>query len=247
MCGRRGWCHVPFFILLRAKKICLPKKFWYGIFLCVGGGIMVLSKFLFHLTENFKCVPSVFQNCSRLEKCMDNRRGGIRLFRRNYFCLSAEKNLWRNTLMFPKIYSVGKNIWWRDGGYYFFHRIFFVSQCRKISRGNPSMFLKIWGSKKFMHKKGISLSFIDCFLSHSAEKILSFEKLPYRKFSCIGGGIMVLSKKFYFTWPKNFVGCPFCVSENFWHRKVLCLRRRGARECQVFPSQICCLTVPKNS
>ena len=65
------------------------------------------------------------------------------------------------------------------------------------------------------------------FLSHSAEKFSLSEKFPYQKFSCIGGGIMVLSKFFSFTWLKNFVRGPFCVLENFWHRVVLCLRGAG--------------------
>ena len=29
--------------------------------------------------------------------------------------------------------------------------------------------------------------------------------------------------KFCLTVPKNFVGEPFCVSKNFWYRKVLCI------------------------
>ena len=33
-----------------------------------------------------------------------------------------------------------------------------------------------------------------------------------------------LSKKFCLTVPKNFVGEPFCVSKNFWYRKILCMR-----------------------
>ena len=33
-----------------------------------------------------------------------------------------------------------------------------------------------------------------------------------------------LLKNFCLTVPKNFVGKPFCVSENFWYRKTLGIR-----------------------
>ena len=47
---------------------------------------------------------------------------------------------------------------------------------------------------------------------------------------------------FCLTIPKNFVGEPFGVSENFWYRKILCFRRL----CHDFLSKFFCLTVPKN-
>ena len=57
-----------------------------------------------------------------------------------------------------------------------------------------------------------------------------------------GGGFHDFpSELFCLTVPKNFVGETFCVSENFWYRKILCFR--GI--CHDFPSKIFCLTVPK--
>ena len=32
-------------------------------------------------------------------------------------------------------------------------------------------------------------------------------------------------KNFCITVPEHFVGEPFCVSENFWYRKILWIRR----------------------
>ena len=37
-------------------------------------------------------------------------------------------------------------------------------------------------------------------------------------------------KNFCLTVPKNFVGEPFCVSQNFWFRKILWIRGGGGRE-----------------
>ena len=59
------------------------------------------------------------------------------------------------------------------------------------------------------------------YLSHSAENFRKepfevSEKLEYRKILCIMGWYHDFpSKVFSFTVPRNFVGEPFCVSENF--------------------------------
>ena len=51
-------------------------------------------------------------------------------------------------------------------------RIFFVSQCRKLMWGKPSVlcFRNIPAAKKFMDKKGVSRFSVESFLSHSAKK-----------------------------------------------------------------------------
>ena len=52
---------------------------------------------------------------------------------------------------------------------------------------------------------------------------------------------MVVSKIFCLTGPKNFVRGPFCISENFGYRKILCIRRGY----HYSPLKIFCLTIPK--
>ena len=37
----------------------------------------------------------------------------------------------------------------------------------------------------------------------------------------------ILSESFCLTVPKYFLGEPFLVSENFWYRKILRIRREG--------------------
>ena len=66
-----------------------------------------------------------------------------------------------------------EKIYVSEGYVTIFRRNFFVSQCRKLSFGNPSMpcFRKFLVAKKFMDKKGgVSNFSIENFLSQSAEK-----------------------------------------------------------------------------
>ena len=58
-----------------------------------------------------------------------------------------------------------------------------------------------------------------------------------------GAGITIFRQNCFVSLPKNFVGEPFGVSENFWYRKSFWIR---GGEYQDFPSKIFCLTVPKN-
>ena len=98
--------------------------------------------------------------------------------------------------------------------------------------------------------KKVSRFSLEKFLSHSAEKFRRGTCLCFRK-SLVPknvrnkrGGVYhdFPLKLFCLTVPKNFVGEPFGVSENFWYRKILCFRGL----CHDFPSKIFCLKVPKN-
>ena len=54
---------------------------------------------------------------------------------------------------------------------------------------------------------------------------------------------MIFRGKYFVSVPKNFVDEPFCVSENFWYRKMFRIRERG-EAYRLFVK--ICLTVPKN-
>ena len=54
-------------------------------------------------------------------------------------------------------------------------------------------------------------------------------------------------KNFCLTVPKNFVGEPFCVSQNFWYRKTLWIREGRREGVSRFSVKNFCLTVPKIS
>ena len=120
-----------------------------------------------------------------------------------------------------------------------------------------------------MDKRGISRFSIEKLLSHSTEKFRRGTLLCFRSFVSVPNHFVEESlrqkvsriEKFYakkgnitiFYWKpvvseyrKNFVRETFCVSQNFWYRKILWIR--GGKEggsitilCQKF-----CLTVPKN-
>ena len=76
-------------------------------------------------------------------------------------------------------FNVSENLGYRKilciiGGITSFRRKFFVSQCRKISWGNPSvMFQKISSSERVYGKEGggvgVSRVSVESFLSHSVE------------------------------------------------------------------------------
>ena len=103
----------------------------------------------------------------------------------------------------------------------------------KFRRGTLLCFTK-FRYRKILRIRGGLLQFsAEFFSSHSAKSfrrgiLQCFINFGYRKVLCIGGGIKVLSNFFCLRGPKNFVGEPFCVSQNFGYRKML-----GVREGQV--------------
>ena len=99
---------------------------------------------------------------------------------------------------------------------------FFVSQCRKISYVNPSVlcvFQKNFGCERMDERGGSIKIFCRNFWSHSAEDIRRVTLQCFTTFGCRkcldkrGGGKYqdFLSKIFFLTGPKNFVGEPFCA------------------------------------
>ena len=70
------------------------------------------------------------------------------------------------------------------------------------------------------------------------QKVSGIEKLYAEE-----GNITIFWKIFCLTAPKNFLGEPFFVSQNFWCRKGLWIR--GGREYHDFQSKFFCLTLPK--
>ena len=123
----------------------------------------------------------------------------------------------------------------------------------KFRRGDLLCFTKFLVSKNFMDKRGGEggreyHDFMSKFLSHSTEKFrrgtLVSENFWYRKMLGLrkGAGIRIFRQNSFVSAPNHFVEEPFCVSESFTYRKILCLRG----EYHDFLKKICCLTVPKN-
>ena len=75
----------------------------------------------------------------------------------------------------------------------------------------------------------MSQFFIKNFLSHSTGKLRKGTLLCLTKFrvskNFLHEGGRTIFCRLCLTEPKNFVVEPFCVSENFWYRKILWIRR----------------------
>ena len=111
----------------------------------------------------------------------------------------------------------------RAGGIQIFRRKTFVSQCRKLSKGNLSVlcFRKNPVAKKIMYKMGGYIKiFRRSYLVSQCQKlsqlnlfVLCFRKLQVaEKIMDEKGGYQVFpSEKFCLTVPKSFVGEHFCA------------------------------------
>ena len=111
-----------------------------------------------------------------------------------------------------------------NGCYHDFPSKFFIITVPKNFVPETFVFQKMSGSEKNLKKyrvREMSHFFVGKYLSHSAENFRKepfevSEKLEYRKVLCIMGLCQDFPLKiFSFTVPRNFVGEPFCVSENF--------------------------------
>ena len=114
-----------------------------------------------------------------------------------------------------------------------FRSKFFVSQYRKISLGNTSVYQKILGSEKFYaSERGGGIKFLRRKLFVTQYQKISFGNTSvFQKISCIakcGGGASGFCRNFLFhrTETKSFVKEPFCFPEIFWCRKKF-MDKRG--------------------
>ena len=108
-----------------------------------------VENFLSHCTEIFHrrtlwCFRKIL-----LLKIFMHRRGASR-FCRNFLSHSTEtKSFVKEPFCFPEIFWYWKKFMDKKGHITIFGRNFYVSQCRKLSLGNPTVFEKIWGIEKF--------------------------------------------------------------------------------------------------
>ena len=115
--------------------------------------------------------------------------------------------------------------------------------------GNPSLFQKVRGVKKFYAWKGVSQFSVRNCLSQSAKKFRQGTRLCFWSFRVSKNfmpnrGISRLSTENLMSHKtEKLRRGTFFVSQNFWYRKNLWIR--GEREYHDFLSEINCLTVPK--
>ena len=119
--------------------------------------------------------------------------------------LGVTNECFRNT-------RVSTNFMHREGISLFCVEYFFVSQCRKISWGNHSIYQKnsviekIFCIKRRYHCSPLKHLCLIVSTNFAGEPFFVSKKLWLRRFSCKGGGIKFCRKVFCFTGPKNFVG-----------------------------------------
>ena len=120
--------------------------------------------------------------------------GGITFFHRNFFVSQYQIFCW-GTLWCIRNFRLSKNFMHQRGASIkFVRRKHFVTQYRKCSLGNTSVYQKASGIENF----------------YASERG--------------GGGNTFSVKNFCHTVPKSSVGEHFGVSENFVYRKILCIR-----------------------
>ena len=137
-----------------------------------GRSIKVLHLFfLSHSAENFR--RGILHCCNNFGYCKSlvKREGEYQDFPLKVFCLTVPNNSVGDTF-FCNNFGYQKGLDKSEGGgIKIFGRKFLVSQCRKISKGNLSVFHYFRISKNFMPLRGISKFSMEYLLSHSAENI----------------------------------------------------------------------------
>ena len=106
-----------------------------------GGGVSRFSveTFLSHSAENFRRESFTVALISGTQKVW--RRGGCHDFPSEVFRLTVPKNFVGEPFFVSQNFWYRKNLWIRGGGeYHDFLSKIFVSECRKILEGNPSVF-----------------------------------------------------------------------------------------------------------
>ena len=134
----------------------VSEKFFYRKFSCIGGGHHGFVGTFCLTGPKRKALyrnPSVFRKFSGIEKNLW-KRGGISQFSVEIFMSHSAASFRKEILLFLRKFLVSKSFMDEKGGITFFRRKFLVSQCRKLSWGNPTVFEKIFGFKKFYGWEG---------------------------------------------------------------------------------------------
>ena len=172
-----------------------------------------------------------------------HKRGAITVLSELFVSQDRNEKLCKGTLLFSGNFLESKKFMDKRGHITIFSQNFYVSQCRKLSWGNPTVFEKIFGFKKFYGWKGRYHVFPSKIFGLTVPKNFMGILQCFRKFGVSKNFMHTYhvfpSKIFGLTVPKNFVGILQCfrkfgVSKNFMHTY------------HVFPSKIFGLTVPKN-
>ena len=169
---------------------------------------------------------------------MHQRGGGYHVTPSKTLCHTVPKNFVGEHFGVSENFVYQKILCISDvGGITLLRRKLCVTQYRKISLGNTSVYQKISGIKKFQASERGYHVFPSKTLCHTvpknfvAEHFGVSENFVYQKILCIsevGGYHVTPSKTLCHTVPKNFVGEHFGVSENFGYQKISSIREGGS-------------------
>ena len=104
-----------------------------------------------HFVEETFCVSESFG----FRKLLGTRVGaGITIFRQNCFCLTVPNHFLEETFCVSESFGYRKGLCLRGGLSSFFYRVFDVSEYRKTSKRNPSVFHRVFCIERFYEKEG---------------------------------------------------------------------------------------------
>ena len=143
------------FYVSQCRKLSLEnptlceKNFGFKKFKGRKGGVsrFSLEKFWSHSAENFRQRILLFLRKKLVWKSFMDEKGVSRFSVELFWSHSAEKKSWASLQCFRN-FGVSKNFM-HNRNFTLFRRIFFVSQCRKLSLENPSVSEKIFCFKNF--------------------------------------------------------------------------------------------------
>ena len=182
---RRGYQDFP----PKIFSLTVPKCF-------IGEHFGVSEKFLY---QKFSCIGG---------------GGGITVFQNFLSHMTQTKSFVQEPFCFPETFWYREKFMDKRGHITIFSRNFFVSQCRKLSQGNPTVFEKIFGFKKFYEWKGGITFFRRKFLVPQCRKFSWASLQCFRNFGVSKnfthstGYHNFPSKIFCLIMPKNFGGIP---------------------------------------
>ena len=157
-------------------------------------------------------------------------KGGVSRFSVEKFWSHSAENFRQRILLFLRKKLVWKSFMDEKGAITFLRRIILVSQCRKLSSQNPTVFEKKIGLKKFYGWKGgyhvspsnyfgftVSKTFV-------RESQCFWENFRFQKVLWMKTGVPRFPVgKFWSHSVEKFLGHPFEVSEKVGYRTILCI------------------------
>ena len=212
----------------------VSENFCHRKFSCIRGGwgITVLSKFFVSQYRNEKLCKwtLLFSGNFLISKKKYGGEGAYHDLQSKILWLTVSKTFVRGPHTLWEKFWFQKVLWKKRWGITFFLRKGLISQCRKLSSKNPTVFEKEIVLKKFYGwKGGYHVSPLNYFgLTVPKNFVREFhcfwENFRFQKVLWMKTGVSRFPVgKFWSHSAEKFGGHPFKVSENLGYRKILCI------------------------